>query len=329
MKICRIIIAIFLAFCIGFTIIFYGKTFEKDDKFEKNTYKGVITLWNIDSFEGGTWSRREFLLDVAKKFEKENSGVLIMVVNQTVLSAEENFNKGIYPDMISYSNGLNIDNFKVLDISDGYFARIKNEIIGVSWARGGYVLFSKTEIQENKKKLSKIVVSKKDYTNPLVALTLNDYSSDRVIIKEPLEAYLSFVGDEKSCFLGTQRDIIRLNNRKTEFYCKPLSGFSDLRQYISIINSEKEKEKYSAKFIEFLLSEEIQQSLYKIGLFSEKYKVKYDDENMQNMQNVTVNNTIPVYFSKEKIKEVFTLSQKAVTGNESEKYNLKNFLFIS
>ena len=38
---------------------------------KKAEYQGVITLWNVDTFEGGSASKTSFLENVSLKFEKE------------------------------------------------------------------------------------------------------------------------------------------------------------------------------------------------------------------------------------------------------------------
>lgn len=48
---------------------------------EKTSYQGIITLWNIDTFEGGTVGKSYFLESVASRFEAQNKGALIKVEN--------------------------------------------------------------------------------------------------------------------------------------------------------------------------------------------------------------------------------------------------------
>ena len=107
MKIFRVFVSILIVFSLFFTI-FIGK--NKITEQNKITfpaeYKGIISLWQIDGFEGGSGSRKQFLLKVARDFEKQNQGVLVMVINHTFLSATENIERGILPDLISFSNGV-------------------------------------------------------------------------------------------------------------------------------------------------------------------------------------------------------------------------------
>ena len=74
------VISSLLGFCVAFTL-FFGKNFiyRKAESEGAKNYKGIINVWQIDSFEGGTGSRKNFLSDVARTFEKKNDGVLVMV----------------------------------------------------------------------------------------------------------------------------------------------------------------------------------------------------------------------------------------------------------
>jgi len=109
MKFVRIAIGASLIFCIIFTVLIgRNKLRENYEYTEPQEYKGIITIWQIDGFEGGAGSRKQFLLKVAREFEKENDGVLVMVMDQTLKGATENIKSGKIPDIISYSNGLEV-----------------------------------------------------------------------------------------------------------------------------------------------------------------------------------------------------------------------------
>ena len=52
---------------------------EKEEK-AKST---VLVMWHVDTFEGGTGSRQDFLMKTAVAFEKENGGVYVSVVKHS------------------------------------------------------------------------------------------------------------------------------------------------------------------------------------------------------------------------------------------------------
>ena len=47
-------------------------------------YKGVIELWNVEAFEGGSGSRSSWLTGKSAKFEKANTGLFVHVTDLTV-----------------------------------------------------------------------------------------------------------------------------------------------------------------------------------------------------------------------------------------------------
>ena len=67
--------------------------------------------------------------------------------------------------------------------------------------------------------------------------------------------------------LGTQRDVVRLDNREEEYFYTPIKAFNDLYQYFSITSSDKDKINAVNQFLDLLLSEKIQKTLTKIKMF--------------------------------------------------------------
>ena len=65
----------------------------------------VLTLWQIDGFEGGKGSRATYLQNLADKFSK-NSGCYITVNSLSADAARLNLSKGNIPDLISYGAGM-------------------------------------------------------------------------------------------------------------------------------------------------------------------------------------------------------------------------------
>ena len=91
MKIIRVVFASIIIFCSIFTFTFGYKKIGKEKLKNASDYKGIITMWQIDGFEGGAGSRKQFLLSQARDFEKQNQGVLVMVINHTFSGAEQDF----------------------------------------------------------------------------------------------------------------------------------------------------------------------------------------------------------------------------------------------
>ena len=74
-------------------LIFFAapKTREKNNPFSSGQYKTVLTVWHIDTFEGGTGSRADFLSSSLKPLS--NDGVVTFVKTQTTESMEKAFEK--------------------------------------------------------------------------------------------------------------------------------------------------------------------------------------------------------------------------------------------
>ena len=244
----------------------YSKT-AKSSEFPLQTTKQkmILTLWNIDVFEGGVWSRTEFLSSVASSFAKD--GVLIMVVSHTIESAKEMIKKGSFPDMLSFGVGVDFatEHAKKLPKIDFLGGEINGECYAYPWCVGGYFLIGKNE---DYKLIDRLFVSQNTFNLPFGVELDEKLNAKEKIKKAPLDAYTSFLsGGKNDKLLGTQRDIFRLERRGVEFYAKPFENFSDIVQYLSIFASGERYDE-CLKFARFLTGEKVQSTLDKIGMLS-------------------------------------------------------------
>jgi hypothetical protein len=83
-----------------------------------------------------------------------------------------------------------------------------------------------------------------------------------------MDAYVKFVTGKVKWFLGTQRDVNRLETRGMSVKVTPLERFNDLYQYVSITSSDQIKRYYAEQFINYLVSEQVQKKLNEIGMLS-------------------------------------------------------------
>ncbi len=288
------------------------------------TYQGIISVWHIDSFEGGIGSRKQFLLDSGIAFEKKFNGVLIMVTSHTAYSAEENFKKGIFPDLISYGVGLNTQNVSQIEGGNSELGRIGDKAYASVWCRGGYYLI---ENPSYKGKEMGVTVSKSATNSPFTALALSDEQVTIKNVLSPLDAYVEFVNGKSKYLLGTQRDIFRLLNRGKDFTAKLLRGFSDLNQFISITTLDQQKRYYAQQFIDHLTSSETQQKLNKIGMFSVSDNVQTDNQYLQQMNGAKIEKGLSAFITKENIEEINRLGADYLkVGKEEELIKIKNLL---
>lgn len=158
-----VLIAILVALLLFIPTI---SVFTNDETLSKNffgnkaEYEGIITLWNVDTFEGGSSSRSSFLNNVAMKFEKQNKGAYIKVENLTVDEMVANINAGKIPNMFSFGTGVSgylKEHMSVLKTSIG--AKLKSNFYSagldggnlkaVAWCYSVYSLISTTEKIEN------------------------------------------------------------------------------------------------------------------------------------------------------------------------------------
>jgi hypothetical protein len=279
-------------------------------------------------------------LSVSRNFEKENKGVLIMVISHTQESAAQSINEGNYPDMISFGAGVDVVNMSEIKTNKNNLGGfVGDKSYAVSWCRGGYALFSnpkltsdngdKNQGEESEKKITKIddlIVSQSAFTQPLAALALEEIAVENVQIYPPLEAYVKFVSGKIPYFLGTQRDVFRLNARGFEFNFQPLTTFNDLYQYISISATDTNKRFYCQKFIDYLISEKVQSRLNEIGMFSSFYQTPYEINELISMQTLKGFKTISAFMDRENLKQMQTISKNAALGNLHDLNKLKTLL---
>lgn len=323
MKFLRVFAFVLLIFCWSFILIdfFYVKK-EKHTETEKK----VISIWHVDTFEGGVGSRRGFLFKVASAFEKENPNVLIMVTNYTTEGVQNALEKGSKPDMISFGCGIEIKGAKEINIKSNQIGgKIEDKTYAIPWCKGCYVLISKNKTLPENKVLGNVIVSQGEYTQPLVCLLYNGFNAKNVKIYSPQYAYSEFICGKTNYFVGTQRDAIRLTYKNYDYSVTPLAEFNDLYQYISILSEDKNFE-ICKKFCTYLLSEKVQKSLDSIKMFSDKYTINYDDASYKNIQNTTHNKTLSIFSDCTNISYLQELSLKAIKGEKDAHLKIKNII---
>lgn len=119
----------------------------------KSKYQGILEVWNIDTFEGGTTKKSNYVLSVAKTFEKKNKGLYILVRNLTEYECLNLLERGEKPSLFLCSYGVacellnyikpysNADN---LNISNNLLesGKLNGQLYGLPWCLGIYFLIS-------------------------------------------------------------------------------------------------------------------------------------------------------------------------------------------
>ncbi len=304
-------------------------TYPSRQIMEKNTpkkYSGILRLWNIDGIEGGIGSRSSFLSRISKSFEKQNEGLFILISSHTPESAAMAIEKGELPSLISFSGNcaFAVDSAKPINGFSWSGAEIEDKTLAFPWCKGGYFLFT-AEGDFSDISPENTILSEAKNTSVYAAAyfeslrgTYHSESAER--------AYLSFMNGSYKYMIGTQRDVYRLITKNFEFKTKPMQGYSDLWQFISIC-AEGEMQVAAKAYVQFLLSENIQRRLPEIGMMSELYSVYNEEvEPMFEAQKIYPKQKLSVFLSS-KVRENFYLEAKqALEGNENSAKKIKKYL---
>ncbi|MFR1984192.1 MAG: hypothetical protein ACLS4Z_11150 [Christensenellaceae bacterium] len=94
-----------------------------------------------------------------------------------------------------------------------------------------------------------------------------------IAAEESTSAYVRFLNGKYKYLLGTQRDVCRFASRGVNVYCKPISDYSDLYQYIAVTSRDAEIKKICDDYVESLLGEKNQKKLTEIGMLSPYYDI--------------------------------------------------------
>jgi len=324
-KILRIIlIVVCIVIAILSPTVFYKKI-TTNSYFTPQEYKGIIRLWHIDTFEGGIGSRGEFLSKRAIEYEKSNTGQLILICVHSIESAQKALKNGECPDLISYGAGITETASLAYPLSSLNFkgGNISMENFAYPWCYGKYAIFSlKGEIDLNNLSGKTVINSQ----GGIVAAALSDIKTDYEI-EEPINAYVNFINGKYDYLIGTQRDVCRFQSRNLEVQMQPLGEYSELYQYISLLTNDKIKSVIAKKFINYLLSENVQKKLTTISMMSVNYKI-YNSDNihMQQLELSKTKTTISVFTPLSTRQQFYDNSITALNGDSEALKKIKNFL---
>lgn len=318
---------------IALAIVFFSSLFIypklKTDK--QNTvdgYKGVLQIWNIDSFEGGKGSRTSFLQNIAKTFEKKHKGLFVLVTAHTINSAKEALQRGERPDLLSYGTGCDFvaDIARPMEKFSYKAATMGGKCYAYPWAVGQYVLISFENNFEDTQPENTVLSSNANALTAVagVAMGLNG----NFILQESTTAYSNFVNKKYKYLLGTQRDIARLMSRNLSFYTKPVTEFSNLQQYISITTADKGRIDSCQAYIELLLAQDTQQKLPQIGMMSLLYNVYTAENPLYTVEQNKPHWTISPFLDAEKLQQLSTLAIQALNGDKNVAQNLQKFYIL-
>ncbi len=297
----RVVSILLSLVCVAICVI--GVIFLKPSEIQtqKDGYSGILRLWHIDLFEGGKGSRSAFLNRVAGRYEKKNENLYIMVNTYTAQGAAEAFKKGEYPDLLSFSCGVD----GVAEVCRKLSFRFGGGEIGQSayaypWCGGGYYLFC---LEEDFSSVSAetLVLSDGGNNLPWIAAALYGVKGE-IGCESSTSAYVHFLNGKYRYMLGTQRDICRFQTRGVSVYSQPLTKYNDLFQYIAVTVREENAVTACENFVKFLLSDEEQQKLPEIGMYP--------------LSQISAQNTLSAFVTQGALGELRAVSQSALkTGD--------------
>ena len=330
MKILRVFLCFILIFSIVFTAIFAKRLISaKNQALSQNQYKGIISIWHVDSFEGGKGSRKQFLMQISKEYEKQNPGILVCVIDQTFTSVKQLMDEGQLPDVLSFGVGVPFSTPNELDVDcDFKGGKINDKTYAIPWCVGGYALVTKKQevslLQDNH--IENLIVSQGEYTQPMCALALEGYTANNVFSFSPIDAYVNFLSAKDSVMIATQRDLIRLENRGVDVIVKPLTKYNDLYQYVSVYNTDEQKYPYVSTFVDYLLSQPTQSKLDSIGMSSLQTSITYENDNLSNLFKIKSEYTVSPFTNEGALKNMQSQALQALKGNEQSLTTIKNSL---
>lgn len=212
----------------------------------------IVSIWNVDMFEGGKGSRTSFLSRVARLAEED--GVYYRVLSYTAAGAREAMERGEYPDLLSFGAGLGVDAGRCVPLPYSF----AGSRLAVPWCRGEYLLFSMTE---DFSAAGEVVISLGGSNLACAAAYFAGIAGEE---KESLTAYLDFLGGKYRYLLGTQRDVCRFAARGTQVFIRSLPDYCDLYQYICMFSGEMQTE--CLRFLAVLFSPGVKDALSEIGM---------------------------------------------------------------
>lgn len=298
-------------------------------------YMGILELWHIDTFEGGSRSKINFLENQALKFEKKNTGTFIMCYQMSVEQAKLNLSNGLKPDLVSFGIGMGADLIQsLIPLNSTY--NIRDDLInggmnsGILYALpymlGGYVLVNENDLQLKNQITQLLGYGGASYNSAIISLALNNIKADNLFSDsyniDSFDAYDKYLSKKFDILLGTQRDLYRIQNRidKGNMNARNfeyMTGFSDLIQYIGICSLDAIKQEICEKFVEQLFSNDAQSQLVDYNMFSTTGQRLYSSSEFANLE-VSLSKplkTLSVFLTQQKIDEIKQIATNIVKGN--------------
>ena len=293
-------------------------------------------MYHIETFEGGTASRAKYLEQEGINFNKIHKNCFIVIKTLSPDSLALNIQNKNLPDMFSFGCGVgnilagflsSLDKNSSIRSDLLPYCYFNDKILSYPYILSGYALITHSTLSkqnniesnlsssiQNKKKIYGLV-SSNGYTNALKTLEQNSIPIKRdnlVMLETQYEAYENFINKKSVSLLGSARDIARCKNRERNgkldpLYYTYLGGFSDLVQYVGVVDGKDEtKLMYSKLFASYLLSPSSQKNLSNYGLFSiNGQKIYENGDFMSDFEDILLSplTSSSAYISQKNVEE--------------------------
>lgn len=267
-------------------------------KVEPEPFTGILTVWHIAGFKPYEGSAGSWLVGLTKKFERKYNGIFIEVLAMTAEEAELRISRGEKPDLYSFPLGWSYpDRFQKLDAAAHSFignlgscGTAEGKCYAIPFMMSGYMLLVNTEFaQERSLSLPK---KTEDMSAQWLKEAQKTMTFERGRKKEPIAGLAS--APEIAAYLGMEQETAAPETFKSKdaamviadlrftgdssraleegkgflFEAYPLTSYTDLVQLIGIGREiDERKVIYAAKFIDLVLEEKAQASLFEKGAF--------------------------------------------------------------
>ena len=244
-----LLLTAFCASCIFFLLPALKKTEVKSTVIKPT----VLTMWHVESFEGGVGSRAEWLKRRALEFEKKYPGVYVDVIKLTPSQLTDRISEGRPFDLVSFGAGVGyglLGRLLKLPQEEGVFdnllrsGKVDGDFYALPYSSGGYILACRSSdvvgkeyfsdlksdflklsgsktVGKNKVELKSVAVGGSLYCCPAFALAMlnGESAQDSAVYfqKDMTQygAYEKFLQANTATVLaGSQRDYWRLSNRQ-------------------------------------------------------------------------------------------------------------------
>ena len=323
-----VIFTIFAPFTLLPSILNAESMVNRAENFE---YQGILELWHVETFEGGSVSRGALLEKEAFIFEKQHKGTYIVIKSMNLEQFNLNINLGKKPNMISFAIGVgdsfvnDLIDLDAEDVRDDLlsYGRFGSKQVAVPYILGGYAIINSNTKKENRQENKVVGVGLKGATNPLKALQKNNMQITNLyndLLLDSYDIYDKFVKGYFDCLIGTQRDVYRCYNRQqkgmmTDTTFSFLDGYTDLVQYVSVFKGNDIEQRLCTQFVSQLISNDTQSKLNDYNLFSTLKNLKlYQTDLYNDFENVLLKplTSINVFINNEQIQDLKMQSFNAV-----------------